>query len=447
MTDILVVGAGPAGISAALTAAKKGAHVTLIDNRPEPGGNIYACLNSTRNHRPEIWKALGSSYREGQELIDGLLSSSVNYLPEHALWHLDPDGSASARGCGGTLTFEPGKVVLATGAQERPMPMPGWTLPGVIGVGAAQILLKAGGGLPDGPIIIVGTGPLPLLYAAQVLAVGGKIAAFVEPKSRKNLGLASRHIVGAWHGKAYLSKGLGYLIKRVLSRIPVYRNAVSIELVGEKCVRGVRFNCGRDILLDARSVLLHDGVVPNVNPGGAAGLALNRSITQKCWAPISNDNIVVAGDAGGILGAKSAKLGGIAAAHTLLGGTVPEWVTNSIGREKKFRSFIDALYPPVGSANLATDDTTICRCEVVTKKQIYDSAKASGADPNRLKTNLRCGMGPCQGRMCALSVENILAEATGEKRVSIGSHRLRNPIVPITMGDLARSKPAKNRSR
>ena len=73
MTDILVVGAGPAGMSAALTAAKKGAHVTLIDNRPEPGGNIYACLNSTRNHRPEIWKALGSSYREGQELIDGLL--------------------------------------------------------------------------------------------------------------------------------------------------------------------------------------------------------------------------------------------------------------------------------------------------------------------------------------------------------------------------------------
>ncbi len=441
MTDLLVIGGGPAGMSAALTASQNGANVTLIENKPELGGNIYAYLNSTRTKRPAIWKALGSSYHEGQTLIDGVLSSSITYLPEHALWHLDPDGSASVRGPNGTLTFKPGKVVLPTGAQERPMPLPGWTLPGVMGVGAAQILLKAGGGVPKGPLIIVGTGPLPLLYAAQVLAVGGQITAFIEPSFKKNSHDIFSNLGGAWHGRKYLIKGVGYLIKRALSRVPVYQNASSIEILGDTCVNGVRFYDGVDRMFEAQTVLLHDGVVPNVNPGGAAGLQLEISYQQKCWAPISNDNIVVAGDAGRILGAKSAKLSGIAAAHTLMENKTPEWVTSTLKKETKFRSFIDAMYPAIGSGEMATGKTTICRCESVTKDQILENARSFGADPNRLKTNLRCGMGPCQGRMCALSVENLLSEATGADKQSIGPHKLRNPIIPISMGDLARTKP------
>lgn len=444
MTELLVVGAGPAGMAAATVAAENGASVTLIDNRAEPGGNIYASLNTTRQLRPEIWKALGSSYREGAEIVDRFLSSPVNYLPGHSLWHLDPDGMASARSSDGTITFGAGKVVLATGAQERPMPLPGWTLAGVMGVGAAQILLKVGGDLPMGPIVIVGSGPLPLLYAAQVLEVGGSIAAIIEPASQKRgFGWISK-IPGAWHGRNYLIKGIGYLAKRLFSRVPVFRNAESIQIFGENKVEGIQFQTNQRREIHAASILLHDGVVPNVNPAGAAGLNLERSSTQDCWVPLSNDNIRVAGDAGGILGAKSAKLSGIAAAHELFGEPVPAWVTSSLDRERQFQSFIDAMYPPIGSAALADAQTIICRCEAVTKQKIIDNVAACGSDPNRLKTNLRCGMGPCQGRMCGLSVESILSVANGTSKDRVGLHRLRNPIVPITIGQLARTKTNKD---
>ncbi|WP_299918416.1 FAD-dependent oxidoreductase [uncultured Roseobacter sp.] len=440
MTDILVVGAGPAGMAAAITAAQQGALVTVIDNRTEPGGNIYSSLRSTKEYRPEIWNALGSSYRDGQELVDSFLTSSVKYLPRHALWHLDPDGTASARGSDGTKTFAAGKVVLATGAQERPLPLDGWTLPGVMGVGAAQLLLKASGDLPKGPIVIVGTGPLPLLYAAQVLAIGGKIAAFVEPAISRDLGSCIHRLSGAWYGRGYLLKGLGYLARRALAKIPVYRNATSIEITGEGHAAGVRFRTRRQHDVTAKTVLLHDGVVPNVNPGGAAGLTLRRNPDQDCWAPISNEIIKVAGDAGGILGAKSAKLSGIAAAHELLGNPIPDEIKSALKKERLFRSFIDAVYPTLGNAALSSGATLICRCEAVSKQRIAESAATGGTDPNRLKTHLRCGMGPCQGRMCSLSVETIISETTGETKEKIGLHRLRNPIVPITLSDLAKTE-------
>lgn len=437
MSDLLVIGAGPAGMAAAITASANGASVTVVDNRSEPGGNIYSCLKSTRSSRPKVWDALGSSYHSGQKLVDQFLSCDINYLPNHALWHLDPDGTASVRGPEGIKSFDNSKIILATGAQERPMPLEGWTLPGAMGVGAAQILLKSSGQLPIGPIIIVGQGPLPLLYAAQVLAVGGSIGAFVEPTVPRQIADYFQKMLGAWHGKTYLFKGLSYLMRRTLARIPVYRNAKEIRILGQEQVEGVEFRTNRIRQIPARSVLLHDGVVPNINPAAAGGLTLSRSEVQDCWFPVSNDLIKVAGDAGGILGAKSAELSGRKAVYESMGEPVPASIEYALEKERQFRSFIDAVYPTYGNAELATDPTIICRCEAVSMARIVSNIPECDTDPNRLKTNLRCGMGPCQGRMCALSIEAIISKTTGASKPEVGLHRLRNPIVPITLDDLA----------
>lgn len=442
MTDFLVIGAGPAGMAAAIEASRQGASVTVVDNRPEPGGNIYAGMQSTRIERPHIYNALGSSYHDGAGLVDAFISAKTNYLPSHMLWHLDPDGIASVRGPSGVLTFHSEKVILATGAQERPVPVTGWTLPGVMGVGAAQILLKASGDIPKSPVIIIGHGPLPLLYAAQVLSVGGQISAFVEPELPRSFSALGKNLSGAWYGRDYLLKGTYYLWKRLLSRVPVYRRAKDIRIAGTVQVSEVRFRTTQEHILQAQSVLLHDGVVPNVNPAAAGGLPLERNEIQDCWAPLSNDIIQLAGDAAGILGAKSAELTGKAAVYRLMGEAEPREITRALNNERKFRSFIDGVYPPLGNGALASDETIICRCEAVTKASILAAIRSSGTDPNRLKTNLRCGMGPCQGRMCGLSVERIISEATGTPKRDVGLHRLRNPIVPITIGNLATAQPA-----
>lgn len=438
MTELLIIGAGPAGMAAAITAAEKGTKVTVIDNRSEPGGNIYASLRSTKSKRPIVWRNLGSSYHGGEALIEKFLRSSAVYLPLHSLWHLDPDGTASAKGPDGLKFFKPKRVILATGAQERPMPIENWTLPGVMGVGAAQILLKNSGQLTQTPTVILGTGPLPLLYATQVLANGGTIAAFIEPKFSRQLSTCAGELMGAWYGGGYLLKGLSYLIRRSLARIPIYRNASDIRLVGSTQVEGIKFRTKEvERHLLASSVLLHDGVVPNINPAAAAGLELKRNAQQDCWYPEPNEIIRVAGDVGGILGAKAAEITGELAALESLNSKVPTSLKRKLNKERKFRHFIDAMYPPIGSGSLANDETLICRCEAVSKLAIRSNIATTNGDPNRIKTNLRCGMGPCQGRMCSLSIETIIGNEQGKPKESIGLPRLRNPIVPVTLDELA----------
>lgn len=437
MTDLLVVGAGPAGMSAALAAHRAGAGVTVVDNRPEPGGNIYASLVTTRARRGEVYGKLGSSYREGAALVDAFLAADIDYRPSQSLWHLEPTGSVATSGPAGSRVFEVDKIILATGAQERPMPLPGWTLPGVMGVGAAQLLMKMSGDLPNTPTVIVGTGPLPLLFAHQLTALGGGVAAFVEPRGNVRRPSLLHHLDGAWAGRRHVLKGLGYLAARVLRRTPVYRGVTGIEVLGDGRAQAVRFHADKQIELSAATVLLHDGVVPNVNPAAAGGLSFRRSSAQACWAPSDGDRILVAGDAGGILGATAAGLSGEIAALTALHQTVPPRLTRALDRERAFRRFIDAAFPPIGNASLADGQTPICRCEMVSANRVRETVAHTGNDPDRLKSVLRCGMGPCQGRMCALSVEALIAEATGAAETEIGFHRIRSPISPITLGELA----------
>ncbi|MCJ7871185.1 FAD-dependent oxidoreductase [Phaeobacter sp. J2-8] len=423
-------------MSAAIEARRHGAEVQVYDNRPEPGGNIYAALGSCRAHRQDVWSALGSSYEDGGPLLDAFLSCGAVFRPRTSLWHLDNDGILALKGPEGTRTDTADAIILATGAQERPMPVPGCTLPRVMGVGAAQILLKTSGVVPNGPIFIVGSGPLPLLYAWQVARMGGRIAGFVVPNGANLRLSAFVDIQGILAGWGYLTKGLAYQVDLLRRRSLIYRNARDIEIIGEIHAEYLRFTTGKQHKIKVGTVLLHDGVIPSIHPAAAAGLPIPYTPAQDAWRAESAGNIHVAGDLAGIIGAKGAALSGQIAAQTALGQTNSN-ASAKLNKERAFRRLMDAAYPPAQLAAIAPNTTEICRCEMVNAGAIRQAATELGPDPNRIKSTLRIGMGPCQGRMCAKSLQSIVARETGTSPDDIGLHRLRSPITTITLGELA----------
>ena len=317
------------------------------------------------------------------------------------------------------------------------MPLPGWTLPGVMGVGAAQILLKSGGDLPPGDIVIIGSGPLPLLLTEQLAAAGRPVTAVVEPDGASALLASTPLAYYAGAAPKTAIKGIMLLAKRALRRPPVWRRATAIAIDGDERATGVRFTSGKDIRIDAPNVLLHDGIVPNLNPIRAANLSTHYSEQQKTWHAEPNDVIRLAGDGAGILGADAAVVSGRLAAREVCGAVGSRADLSAIAKQRSFRRFIDRAYPPVCTAKNAERDTILCRCEMIRADQVDMSIVTHGTDPNAIKRALRVGMGPCQGRMCGHSLVDFVSSKTQTSPDEVGLPRARNPILPISFKALA----------
>lgn len=201
--DVAIVGAGPAGMSAAIRLRELGASVVVIDEQPSPGGQIFRGVE--RNVKSPVFEALGTDYQKGQALTAAFRASGVEYLPSTQVWQIEDSWSLFLTSEGKARRITARAVLLSNGAQERPVPFEGWTLPGVMTVGAAQILLKSGGMLPEGKVWIAGAGPLPLLYATQFLNLGGRIAGYLDTAASPKLSAVSR-LPRAWRTSAACSK-------------------------------------------------------------------------------------------------------------------------------------------------------------------------------------------------------------------------------------------------
>ena len=458
MFDVAIIGAGPAGMQAALQAGHYTDKVLIVDTRPEPGGNVYASVTSSAKNFPEQFQKLDTTYRSGLALVERFLNRGLDYRPCTSVWHLDEDGEMACRGPDGAYTVQAKKVILCTGAYERPLPLPGWTLPGVMGVGAAQIALKSSAVLPKSPTVIVGDGPLTLLYARQLRRAGGRISAFVIPEPANRAGLILPGARAALMNPAQTALGLSMLLDRTLAGTEVFRGANRIEITGEDRVTGVRFEVsGKRVERAAATVLLHDGIIPDINISAGSGLQTAWSGKREYWHPVldamgrsSHQNVFVAGDAGGIAGAAAAHLSGkraaLAACVSLDLATERDQISlcgetdKALSREMEFRRVLERLYPPAFSGLTQSDDLTICRCEAVSVGDIrreLAEMKNANADPNRLKSVLRCGMGPCQGRNCALSVANLVAREMGAMIDQHALPRARAPYTQVTLGELA----------
>lgn len=445
--DVVVIGAGPAGLAAAAMTAEAGLSTLLVDENSGPGGQIYRSITSTPITDPTI---LGSDYWHGKVLVDRLLNSGATYLTGAVVWSLDADLVVGITHSGGAQLVQARRVIIATGALERPFPIPGWTLPGVMTVGAAQTLLKSSAIAPSGRTVIAGLGPLIWLYASQLLRLGGRIEAILDTTPIGNYAKAARHLP-AFALSPLRPKGLA-LLREVKRQVRVIKGVTLMKAHGDACVRRVTFTTrdGTDGQLDVDTLLLHQGVVPNVNLAMSAGVAHRWNSSQHCWGPIldrfggtSISGIAIAGDGGGIAGALVAeehgRLAAISAIHSLCPGVATEdeqVVRQRILHHQVGRRFIDVLFSPPKPFRVPSDETLVCRCEEVSAGEIRETARLGCQGANQMKAFRRTGMGPCQGRLCGLTVTEMLADMHGKSPDDVGYFRIRPPVKPITLGEL-----------
>jgi NADPH-dependent 2,4-dienoyl-CoA reductase/sulfur reductase-like enzyme len=441
--DLVVIGGGPAGLAAASTAARAGLATVLFDENAGVGGQIYRGItaNPVRNRA-----ILGEDYWVGSALASEAKASGASIVNGATVWSLDRTLTVGVSIAGQARMLTARRVIIATGSLERPFPISGWTLPGVMTAGGAQTMLKAQGLVPTGRTVMAGNGPLLWLLAAQILRAGGKLEAIVETGgTRLNWLRAALHLPD-FLLSPYFRKGLA-LLREVKAKALVIP-ATRIAAIGTDKLREVDVDGRR---LPADLLLLHQGVVPNVNLAIAAGVAHRWNSRQLCFVPVldphfasSVPGIAVAGDGAGIAGGTAAaergRIAAIAAVRALKPEARiadPQTARQRLQREEMGRAFLDELYRPADELRRPEGETIVCRCEEVTASQIRETARMGCEGPNQMKAFLRCGMGPCQGRLCGLTVTELIAEERGTTPEQVGYYRLRPPVKPITLGELA----------
>ena len=447
--DVAIIGAGPAGLAAAAVTAGAGLATLVVDENAGPGGQIYRAVTTSPVKRRDI---LGEDYWAGERLVADAVRSGAAMLDATTVWSLDRDLAIGLSRDGSARMITARRVIIATGAQERPFPIPGWTLPGVMTAGGVQTMLKASGLVPAGETVIAGTGPLLWLLASQLVRAGVAIAAILDTTPRAAYLKAAPHAAGFVLSPLF-AKGLA-LRREVAAKVRVIAGVTEIRAAGFGKLASVTYAAGgRQETLPVDNLLLHQGVVPNVNLAMAAGCQHRWDARQLCFVPVldadglsSVPGIAIAGDGAGIAGAWAAeergRLAGVAAVRALAPqASAPDGqaIRQRLARHEAARGFLETLFQPPRQFRVPpSDDTIVCRCEEVTAGTVREAARLGCEGPNQLKAFTRCGMGPCQGRLCGLTVTEIIAETRGLSPEVVGSYRLRPPVKPISLGELAR---------
>jgi len=451
--DLVVIGGGPAGLAAAVQACEFGLSVALVDEQPEPGGQIYRVVE--RAEAEGRARGLGDDYRRGLDLVNAFRACGATHFASHQVWQVESDGRVFTSDGTTSRQIDGKRVLVAVGAMERPVPVRGWTLPGVMTVGAAQILHKSIDLLPEPEVWIAGSGPLLLHFAAEVVEAGARIAGILDT-TRSSISRAfMAHGTGALRGWRYLAKGLGYLRKIRMANIRRVTGVEAVEAKGDSQIDRVRWRVGSHWEeAPAKGLLLHEGIIPNTHMTMSLGCAHVWDAHQQCFRPLTDaygatdvGTIAVAGDCGGIGGARVAECRGrlaalgIAAALGCITDEERDHRSEPVRREfdthDAIRNFLDALYAPAPELLAPPDDVVVCRCEGVTAGRIREAVALGCRGPNQVKSFTRCGMGPCQGRMCGPAVTGTIAAALDTLPGTVGSFRVRPPLKPLRLGELA----------
>ena len=450
--QLAIIGAGPAGMAAAIEAAALGLSVVVLDQQADPGGQIYRSLEKQVVSKEADF---GGDYFQGRSLIDAFRKSAADYLPETQVWEVTKNRDIHFQKDGAVQHLRAEQIIIASGAQERPFPIPGWTLPGVMTAGAAQILLKSAS-LGARQAVFAGSGPLLYLVVWQYVQAGLPVAAVLETTLLSNYLRAAPCLPAGLSVPAYLIKGLKLMTDLRRARVPWISGVDDVRADGKKMIESVSYSKGgRWRQIETDHLFLHQGIVPDTNLSVSIGCRHTWNDVQACWhverdpwGGTSLDGILVAGDGGGIGGAMAARLQGllaaISAAQKLGVLSVNDRDSRSqkplrtLARERRARKFLDILYKAQDRfRRLPEDETVVCRCEGIKAGEVRAAAALGCQGPNQLKAFTRAGMGPCQGRQCGLTVSEIMAQTRGTGVDDIGYLRTRPPLKPITLGALA----------
>jgi NADPH-dependent 2,4-dienoyl-CoA reductase/sulfur reductase-like enzyme len=450
--DVLVIGAGAAGMTAASIAAEAGLDVVLVDERPKLGGQFY---KQPAREGASDEAALDPQYRAGRALIERLERSGCQILSQTQVWAVFGPHEIAAVSPAESLVLRPRRLVLATGAYERGVPLPGWTLPGVMTTGAAQTLLRAYQVVPGRRVLVAGNGPLNMQVAAELVRAGAQVVALAELAARPvpgRLEPAARMLVLA---PDLIRDGLGY--QRTLRRAGVptlYRSAL-VRAEGERSVAratvariGVdgRAIEGSERTFEVDAVCMGYGFLSSTELSRAAGCRHAFDPEQGQLVVVrdgrgrtSLDEVWAIGDGAGVAGARVAHgLGVLAALDIARGlGVAPapsaiaeeRVVERALRRATRFQQSLWRVYrAPRLTDQLARDDTEICRCESVSRGVIAAAVDGGIEHVGAIKRATRAGMGGCQGRYCGIVLAEVSARSSGHE---LGEYSLFSPTAPI----------------
>jgi len=450
---LLVLGAGPAGTSAAVAAAENGVDVAVLDEAPGAGGQVYRPPMPAANVNRE--SAIDPDFRIGEDLRESLAASAIRSAFGRRVWFAAPGFRVSAVGPEGVENWQAKAVVVATGTHERIVPFPGWTLPGIIGLGAATILLKAHRAIPGESTVVAGCGPLVAAVAAGIVKGGGKVAAMVDA-ARPGDWLG--HLPALMSRPDLLWRGIDWLRQVRRAGVPMKFGHAVTEVHGGDTVREVvvapvdsTWRPRSDLAthrFTADSVAVGHGLIPATEVTRVLGAEHVFDWLRGGWIPVrdgdfrcTSPGLYAVGDCGGISGAAAAvhqgRIAGLAAALDLgrldkaAFTRAAERPRSELRRAERFAAASAAMMAPrSGLLETATAETVMCRCEDITREEIETAVAQGARDINQIKSWTRCGMGPCQGRMCGDSVAGLMAPAVGG-REEAGRWTARVPLRPI----------------
>ncbi len=413
--DVLVVGAGPAGLAAAVSASEGGRRVGLVDDNPDLGGQIW------RGERPAPTGPVAASwFRRAREAgFEALMGTRV-------VDRAGP-GSLLAESDGRPVELAYRALVLATGARELFLPFPGWTLPNVVGAGGLQALVKAGLPIAGKAVVVAGSGPLLLAVAASLRKRGAIVRSIAEQAPRGRL---LRFGLGLWTEPGKLCQAVRLRIG--LGGVPYRAGWWPAEALGDGAVRAVTLTDGRATRTeDCDYLACGFGLVPNLELPAILGCAFGTASTlvddrQRTTVP----DVYCAGEATGIGGLDAAllegEIAGLAASGRPDGARA---LFRARDRARQFARSMEAAFAPRDELRrLARPDTIVCRCEDVTAGAL--AGRTSWVDA---KLQTRCGMGPCQGRICGGATGFLYGWPRGS---------IRPPIFPVGVASLAASRSA-----
>lgn len=458
---VVVVGSGLAGLAAAALLSTHGVGVLVIDDNAHPGGQLLRsppCASGRRGRfTPDRLK------RRGFQLVQRIQNTRVRFLQRTQVLGLYPERTLLVEHGGHSVSeYRADALILATGARERHLPFTGWTLPGVMATGAAQILMKGSGVLPGKKPLIGGLGPLMLVVAAEILANGGRVRALLDQSTfaAKLDAVTAGPAIGP-----KLLEGAFHMARLAAARVPVRQGVRILEARGRRQLETVVYahtDAGGKSIPGTERVCATDalavgyGFSPNIELPQQAGCAVSHDPGRGGWTvdvdgsmATSEPGIYAVGETTGIAGAgKSFMEGQIAAWDILLKqgradrrrcADRMEFLNRQRRQQLRYGRFLNHLcrIPPGCYAEIP-DETVICRCEEITMGEIRRQI-AHGFDTlNGIKRATRCTMGNCQGRTCGPILSDIIGAFTGQPQASIGCASARAPIKPVALGALAK---------